>query len=77
MTVSQNPALGPRQRAEQPTGNIRFAALALAAGLQTATQVFAHTFDYSAALGGHLGPLYPPCRSSPGRRSGTAPIRTR
>ena len=63
MTVSQNPALGPRRRVEQPTGNTRFAllaGLALAAGLQTATQVFAHTFGYAPALGGHLGPLYAP-----------------
>ena len=63
MRVSQNPAVGPRRRVEQPTDNTRFAVLAglaLTVGLQTATQFFAHTFGYAPALGSHLGPLYPP-----------------
>jgi type IV secretion system protein VirD4 len=36
------------------------AALALAGGLQAATQSFAHLFNYQPALGSHLGYFYPP-----------------
>lgn len=66
-----NNAVGPQARSAQRRARRRTPALALlslVAGLQAATQVFAHAFQYHAALGGYLGgslgwngvPLYPP-----------------
>ena len=58
-----NNAVGPQVRGDKRRANKlvpSLAVLALGAGLQGATQYFAHTFKYHAALGQHLDRVYPP-----------------
>jgi type IV secretion system protein VirD4 len=58
-----NNAVGPQLRAKQP-GKSKvipvLAVLSLIAGLQAATQFFAHDFRYQAALGANFHKCYPP-----------------
>ncbi|MBT2180868.1 conjugal transfer protein TraG [Ralstonia pickettii] len=59
----RNNAVGPlaRGRKKARIKAIPLAAAAsMVAGLQGATQWFAHTFNYQAALGSHVGPVYAP-----------------
>ncbi|MBL8038724.1 MAG: type IV secretory system conjugative DNA transfer family protein, partial [Nitrospira sp.] len=63
MSTTFNNAVGPQVRAPQskPDLVIPFLACAsLVVGLQSATQYFAHTFQYQAVLGEPLGALYQP-----------------
>ena len=58
-----NNAVGPQVRAtRQGPGKAIpfFAALSIVAGLQAATQFFAHDFNYHGALGANLQHIYPP-----------------
>jgi type IV secretion system protein VirD4 len=58
-----NNAVGPQVRGSTPKAGKLIPALvvvSLAAGLQSATQFFAHDFGYQAALGGHFEHLYVP-----------------
>lgn len=58
-----NNAVGPQVRAKkQGPGKVipALAALSLGAGLQAATQFFAHSFQYQAGLGGHINHIYAP-----------------
>lgn len=58
-----NNAVGPQVRTrEKGPGNIipALAILSLGAGLQAATQFFAHDFKYQMALGPHIHQIYPP-----------------
>ena len=58
-----NNAVGPQVRAErQGPGKLIpcLAALSLGAGLQAATQFFAHDFNYQGALGAQWHHIYPP-----------------
>ena len=58
-----NNAVGPQVRAPKAKAGKTIPALAVLsflAGLQCATQFFAHDFQYQAALGGHIQHLYVP-----------------
>lgn len=58
-----NNAVGPQVRAkkEGPGKAIpALAVLSIGAGLQVATQFFAHDFNYQSALGWHINQIYPP-----------------
>jgi len=58
-----NNAVGPQVRLPKRHGNLVIpvlAVLVLCAGLQSATQFFAHTFSYQPALGSHLNHFYLP-----------------
>jgi type IV secretion system protein VirD4 len=58
-----NNAVGPQVRAARKgPGKVIpvLAVLSLGAGLQAATQFFAHAFHYQAALGPHIRQVYPP-----------------
>ena len=58
-----NNAVGPQVRAaRQGPGKAipLFATLSIVAGLQAATQFFAHDFNYQAALGANIQHIYPP-----------------
>ena len=58
-----NNAVGPQVRGSTPKAGKLIPALvvvSLAAGLQSATQFFAHDFGYQAALGRHFEHLYVP-----------------
>ncbi len=58
MTLEHNHAVGPpRLKRENNKLLPALGALSLAAGCQTATQFFAHAFDYQAALGAHTAHL--------------------
>ncbi len=75
-----NNAVGPQVRGSAPKAGKLIPALvvvSLAAGLQSATQFFAHDFGYQAALGRHFEHLYVPCRSCNGLASGTGSTRRR
>ncbi len=63
MKITMNNAVGPQVRTRSARGGTvlpALGALSLAAGLQSATQFFAHTFDYQARLGGHFHHVYAP-----------------
>ena len=63
MKISMNNAVGPQVRARKASGSrvlSALGALSLAGGLQSATQFFAHTFDYQAQLGRHVHHVYAP-----------------
>lgn len=63
MKIKMNNAIGPQVRSAKPRASKLLpllGALSLGAGLQAATQYFAHTFDYQASLGGHIGHIYAP-----------------
>ena len=63
MKISMNNAVGPQVRARKAGGSrvlSALGALSLAGGLQSATQFFAHTFDYQAQLGRHVHHVYAP-----------------
>ena len=63
MNENFNNAVGPQVRAPRArTGKTIpiLAVLSFVAGLQSATQYFAHEFQYQAALGAHVLQLYPP-----------------
>ena len=63
MSTTYNNAVGPQVRAPQPKPGLVIPVLACASlvfGLQSATQFFAYTFQYQAALGEHVGALYQP-----------------
>jgi len=57
-----NNSVGPQVRAKQP-GSSKvipiLAILSLSAGLQAATQFFAHDFRYQAVLGASFHKIYP------------------
>src|SRR5512145_210554 len=58
-----NNAVGPQVRAPRAKAGRTIpalAALSLLAGLQCATQFFAHEFQYQSALGAHIHYLYAP-----------------
>ena len=58
-----NNAVGPQVRGSAPKAGKLIPALvvvSLAAGLQSATQFFAHDFRYQAALGRHFEHVYAP-----------------
>ena len=58
-----NNAVGPQVRAPKPKADKIIPALGVAsllAGLQSATQFFAHDFQYQALLGPHLNHVYAP-----------------
>src|SRR5713226_8684594 len=58
-----NNAVGPQVRAPRAKSGRTIpalAALSLLAGLQSATQFFAHEFQYQSALGAHFQHLYAP-----------------
>jgi type IV secretion system protein VirD4 len=63
MREKPNNAVGPQVRGTRATRNKLVPVLALtsmAAGLQTATQYFAHTFNYQPTLGANYNHLYAP-----------------
>ena len=63
MKIKMNNAVGPQVRSAKPKPSKllpTLGVLSLAGGLQAATQYFAHTFDYQASLGGHIGHIYAP-----------------
>ncbi|SDY81451.1 type IV secretory system conjugative DNA transfer family protein [Nitrosomonas halophila] len=63
MKIKMNNAVGPQVRSAEPKASKllpALGALSLGAGLQAATQYFAHTFDYQASLGGHIDHVYAP-----------------
>jgi len=63
MSTTYNNAVGPQVRAPHPKPGLVIPFLACASlvfGLQAATQYFAHTFQYQAVLGQHVGALYQP-----------------
>lgn len=58
-----NNVVGPQVRARKPQNNKVLPVLGvvfLVAGMQTATQSFAHIFNYQANLGAHFGHVYAP-----------------
>ena len=58
-----NNAVGPQVRAKKRQRNLAIPALAfvsMGAGLQVATQFFAHDMRYQAALGANIAQIYPP-----------------
>ncbi len=63
MKMTLNNAVGPQVRqgkAAARRGLSALAALSLGGGLQSATQFFAHRFEYAAQLGGHFHHVYAP-----------------
>lgn len=63
MKIKMNNAVGPQVRsAKSRPSNLlpTLGILSLAGGLQSATQYFAHMFDYQASLGEHIGHIYAP-----------------
>jgi type IV secretion system protein VirD4 len=61
--MKRNNAVGPQVRSAKPKRKRLLPALgilSLGAGLQAATQFFAHTFNYQPGLGGHIGHVYAP-----------------
>lgn len=61
MSERFNNAVGPQVRAgKQRSGRWLPVLLALAAGMQAATQLLAHDFQYQRVLGMHFHQLYPP-----------------
>jgi type IV secretion system protein VirD4 len=63
MKIKMNNAVGPQVRSAKPKPSKllpTLGVLSLGGGLQAATQYFAHTFDYQASLGGHIGHIYAP-----------------
>ena len=63
MNTTYNNAVGPQARAPHPKPGLVIPFLACASlvfGLQSATQYFAHLFQYQAVLGEPLGTLYQP-----------------
>lgn len=63
MKTTLNNAVGPPARAAKPKpGKLAptLGAVSLLAGLQAATQFFAHAFGYQPSLGAHLGHVYAP-----------------
>jgi len=60
---TRNNAVGPNVRSAGAKPGVllpMLGAASIGAGLQAATQTFAHTFGYQAALGPHVGHLYAP-----------------
>lgn len=60
---NRNNAVGPQIRAKKPKASKTvpiLAGLSLGAGLQTATQYFAHSFQYQAGLGWNINHVYTP-----------------
>ncbi len=58
-----NNAVGPQVRASKPKTNGLYAVISIAciiAGVQVATQYFAHAFQYQESLGSNLLGVYPP-----------------
>lgn len=63
MKIKMNNAVGPQVRSAKPkAGKLlpTLGVMSLVGGLQAATQFFAHTFDYQASLGDHIGHVYAP-----------------
>lgn len=63
MKIKMNNAVGPQVRTKKATGGSllpALGALSLGGGLQSATQFFAHTFNYQANLGSHFNHVYAP-----------------
>ena len=63
MKIKMNNAVGPQVRTKKATGGTllpALGALSLGGGLQSATQFFAHTFNYQANLGSHFNHVYAP-----------------
>ncbi|MCK0505281.1 type IV secretory system conjugative DNA transfer family protein [Aromatoleum anaerobium] len=63
MKLKMNNAVGPQVRTKKATGGRllpALGALSLGGGLQSATQFFAHTFNYQANLGSHFNHVYAP-----------------
>jgi type IV secretion system protein VirD4 len=63
MKIPMNNAVGPQVRTQNAPGRKllpALGALSLAGGLQSATQYFAHNFDYQATLGSHVHHVYAP-----------------
>jgi type IV secretion system protein VirD4 len=63
MKIKRNNAVGPQVRSARPKGKRLLPALgifSLGAGLQAATQFFAHRFNYQPSLGDHIGHIYAP-----------------
>lgn len=63
MKIKMNNAVGPQVRSAKPRASKllpALGALSMGAGLQAATQYFAHTFNYQASLGDHIGHVYAP-----------------
>lgn len=63
MKVTRNNAVGPDVRAKPSAPRKLLPIMGVAsvlAGLQAATQAFAHTFNYQTVLGAHFGHLYAP-----------------
>jgi type IV secretion system protein VirD4 len=63
MKIRMNNAVGPQVRSKNATGGKLLPALgvlSLGGGLQSATQFFAHTFNYQANLGSHFNHVYAP-----------------
>jgi type IV secretion system protein VirD4 len=63
MKIKMNNAVGPQVRTPNaPGGKLlpALGALSLGGGLQSATQFFAHTFNYQAKLGSHFNHVYAP-----------------
>lgn len=63
MKIKMNNAVGPQVRTPNaPGGKLlpALGALSLGGGLQSATQFFAHTFNYQANLGSHFNHVYAP-----------------
>ncbi len=63
MKIKMNNAVGPLVRTKKATGGTllpALGALSLGGGLQSATQFFAHTFNYQANLGSHFNHVYAP-----------------
>ena len=63
MKIKMNNAVGPQVRTKKATsGKLlpALGALSLGGGLQSATQFFAHAFNYQAKLGNHFNHVYAP-----------------
>lgn len=63
MKIKMNNAVGPQVRTKKGAGGNFLPVLgvvSLGAGLQSATQFFAHTFNYQANLGGNFNHVYAP-----------------
>lgn len=63
MKIKMNNSIGPQVHSAKPrAGQLlpTLGILSLTGGLQAATQYFAHTFNYQAGLGSHVGHIYAP-----------------
>lgn len=63
MKIKMNNAVGPQVRTKKARGGKllpALGALSLGGGLQSATQFFAHAFNYQAKLGSHFNHVYAP-----------------